>query len=543
MKPSYDAVVIGSGFGGAIAACRLAEAGQAVCLLERGPWRQKTDFPRSPHELATNALWDETSGQGFIEYRSFPYMDVVQGCGVGGGSLHYFNVCKQPPAAILDNPRWPAGINLQRLALYYTLERQMLAARPLVPPAGRMLPARTRAFLEALTAYGARPELVDIAVNSQDALPPQPFQIGCTYCGNCLIGCNVHAKNTLDLNYIRVAQDNGADVYALHRVENIEPQGKGYKIYIRRAVPGRDMGCETVTVTAAKVIVAAGTLGSTELLLKCRDVHKSLPRLGPALGKGFSGNGDYLLAGTQYANKAIDPSSGPSITAAASFAEDGQQICIEDLGFPDPLLWYINGSVPTSERIGDLFAFAASYLRSSLGLSYQSRMDLEIDRLFQGGITTGFLPYLGMGTDAGDGELHLGPDGHVAIHWRPDASMPMFHMMERYLREISQASGGTYVESFLWTWPFRKLLTAHPLGGCAMSSNAERGVVNELGEVWRYPNLYVADGSIVPTAVSVNPSATISALAERIAFHIIHGREMEERDMGALASAAGAGSR
>ena len=145
----------------------------------------------------------------------------------------------------------------------------------------------------------------------------------------------MHAKNTLDLNYIRVAQDNGADAYALHRVENIEPQGKGYKIYIRRAVPGRDTSCETVTVTTAKVIVAAGTLGSTELLLKCRDVHKSLPRLGPALGKGFSGNGDYLLAGTQYANKAVDPSSGPSITAAASFAEDGQQICIEDPGFPD----------------------------------------------------------------------------------------------------------------------------------------------------------------------------------------------------------------
>jgi cholesterol oxidase len=112
-------------------------------------------------------------------------------------------------------------------------------------------------------------------------------------------------------------------------------------------------------------------------------------------------------------------------------------------------------------------------------------------------------------------------------------------MMESYLREISRASGGTYVESFLWTWPFRKLLTAHPLGGCAMSSSAERGVVNELGEVWRYPNLYVADGSIVPTALSVNPSATISALAERVAFHIIHGREMEERDMGAVASAAG----
>lgn len=117
MQPFYDAVVIGSGFGGAITACRLAQAGQSVCLLERGPRRQKTDFPRSPYELASRALWDAPRSQGFIEYRSFPRMDVIQGCGVGGGSLHYFNVCKQPPAAIFDQPRWPGNVTLQRLNL------------------------------------------------------------------------------------------------------------------------------------------------------------------------------------------------------------------------------------------------------------------------------------------------------------------------------------------------------------------------------------------------------------------------------------------
>ena len=176
--------------------------------------------------------------------------------------------------------------------------------------------------------------------------------------------------------------------------------------------------------------------------------------------------------------------------------------------------------------------FAWHYLRSSLGLSHKSIMDLEIDRLFRGGITTNFLPYLGMGTDASDGVLTLDADNRISVQWNPDPSMHMFRLMEQYLREISSSSGGKYVSSFLWQWPFRKLLTAHPLGGCALSATAEEGVVNQYGEVWSYPNLYVADGSVVPTALSVNPSATISALAERTAFHMIHGREMEQSEVG-----------
>ena len=129
MKQAYDAVVIGSGFGGAIAACRLALAGQSVCVLERGPRRKKTDFPRTEYELANRALWNERIGEGFFEYRSFPRMDVIQGCGVGGGSLHYFNVCKQPPAAIFEDPRWPPTVTLQRLTPYYAVARQMLSSQ------------------------------------------------------------------------------------------------------------------------------------------------------------------------------------------------------------------------------------------------------------------------------------------------------------------------------------------------------------------------------------------------------------------------------
>ena len=141
------------------------------------------------------------------------------------------------------------------------------------------------------------------------------------------------------------------------------------------------------------------------------------------------------------------------------------------------------------------------------------------DKLFQGGVTPRFLPYLGMGTDAADGRMELS-GGNIDVKWDSRQSQKMFDEMEKALKELSKGIGGKYKTSVLWGWPLRKLLTAHPLGGCTMSDDREQGVVNEFGEVWNYPNLYVSDGSIIPTALSVNPSATISALSERIADHI-----------------------
>ncbi len=135
-------------------------------------------------------------------------------------------------------------------------------------------------------------------------------------------------------------------------------------------------------------------------------------------------------------------------------------------------------------------------------------------------MTPRFLPYLGMGTDAADGRMGLS-NGNIEINWDSKRSRAMFAEMEAALQELSLGIGGRYQTSLLWGWPFRKLLTAHPLGGCVMADQPDQGVVNEFGEVWNYPNLYVSDGSIIPTALSVNPSATISALSERIAEAIV----------------------
>jgi cholesterol oxidase len=524
MKEVYDVVVIGSGFGGAINACRLSQMGRSVCVLERGKRWGKKDFPRTTGQVA-RAFWNYKDF-GLLDYRAFNKIDVIQASGVGGGSLVYFNVHIRTPKEIFEDPRWPVRVKRDMLNPYYDKAKDMLEAKTLKPPTDLELPNRTRAFLAATESMQPRGELVDIAVYTGAEGPNRHglVQDACVYCGNCMLGCHVGAKNTLDFNYLAVAERrHGAEVYPLHMVDYIEPidpvERNGYRVHFKRFNPSNENEFERGAVTGRKVIVSAGSLGSTEILLRCRDVAKSLPALGRMLGQRFSGNGDFLLAGTFECNSEIDPSSGPSITAGAAFSTSKNRIFIEDLGFPDPFLWYLESSLPVPNRLRNLKLFIKKYFMRTVGLTNASAFTDGADKLFQGGVTPRFLPYLGMGTDAADGRMSLSNDV-IDIHWDNKRSKEMFDEMETILKRLSKAAGGRYKTSVLWGWPFKKLLTAHPLGGCPMSDEPDKGVVNEFGEVWNYPNLYVSDSAIIPTALSVNPSATISALSERIAEHI-----------------------
>ena len=523
MKEVYDVVVIGSGFGGAINACRLSQAGRSVCVLERGKRWGKKDFPRTTGQVA-RAFWNYKDF-GLLDYRAFNKIDIIQASGVGGGSLVYFNVHIRTPAEIFEDPRWPGGVKRDVLNPYYDKARDMLEAKALTPPADFELPSRTKAFLAASQSIQPHSELVDIAVYTGPEGPNRHglVQDACVYCGNCMLGCHVHAKNTLDLNYLPVAEKNGAEIYPLHMVEYIEAidpvEHNGYRVHFKRFNPAQENQFERGEVIGRKVIVSAGSLGSTEILLRCRDLAKSLPALGRMLGQRFSGNGDFLLAGTFECNREIDPGMGPSITAGADFSTSKNRIFIEDLGFPDPFLWYLESSLPVPNRLKNLKLFVKKYFMRTVGLTNASAFTDGADKLFQGGVTPRFLPYLGMGTDAADGRMSLSNDV-IDIHWDNARSREMFDEMESTLKRLSRAAGGRYKPSVLWGWPFKKLLTAHPLGGCPMSDDPNQGVVNEFGEVWNYPRLYVSDGAIIPTALSVNPSATISALSERIAERI-----------------------
>ncbi len=239
------------------------------------------------------------------------------------------------------------------------------------------------------------------------------------------------------------------------------------------------------------------------------------------LGKRFSGNGDFLLEGTFATNDDVDPGCGPSITAGFDCSTDKNKIFLQDLGFPDPFLWLVEGALPLPRRWHNLKWFFEIYILRTLGIGKTSGFSVGMNKLFSGGITTKFLPYLGMGTDAADGVMSLSDEGGIEIDWNHKNSKEMFKEMEDELKRLSKELGGKYETSLLWRFPIDKLLTAHPLGGCVMGKDAASGVVNEFGEVCNYPNLYVADASIIPTALAINPSATIAALSERIAEHII----------------------
>jgi cholesterol oxidase len=518
MQDLYDVVVIGSGFGGAIIACRLAQAGRSVCVLERGKKWDKHDFPRTLGQMA-HAFWNHHDF-GLLDYRVFRNIDVIQAAGVGGGSLVYFNVHKRAKPEVFEQPRWPQNTKRHTLDPFYDRAKEILEARPLTPPAGLSLPARTQALLDAGRAAGRQPELLDICVyTGPDRANPYSGakQQACTYCGNCMLGCHLHAKNTLDLNYLALAQKSGAELYPLHEVSSIEPGEKGYLARFKR-FEASSRGFENATVGGRRVVVAAGSLGSTELLLRCRDVTRTLRNISPKLGEGFSGNGDALIPTSRNLPREIDAARGPSITVGVDCSTAANEIYVQDLGIPDPFFWYLQAAFPFPAKLRSLWVVMKEYLWQILGRG-KHPLRVEFERLFEGEVIRA-LPYLGMGADEANGKMRL-VDGAIEIDWDRQSSRAMFAQMESALKELSRAIEGTYRASPLWEWPMRKLLTAHPLGGCALSDRANDGVVSEFGQVWNYPGLYVSDGSIIPTALAINPSATISALAERIAAHMI----------------------
>lgn len=538
MRPAYDVVVIGSGFGGAITACRLAQAGRSVCVLEKGKRWDRLDFPRGAGAVARSAIQpydNRRAGQGFIEYRTFRNMDVIQGTGVGGGSLHYFNVHTRPPEFIFDQPAWPRRITLRRLRPYYALAANMLGANPITMDRQHNLPLRTQAFEDAVDSLGKHADRMDICVRLSDQTGIGPGQASsCEHCGNCMLGCHLHAKNTLDLNYIPLAEQHGAEVFPLHQALNIMPDERGFTVTAAdlNTAPADQFASALRRIRARQVVVAAGTLGTNELLLRCKHHYKTLPRLSDKLGHRFSGNGDFLFAGIRYQSKIVEPGRGPGITAGVGFRkEPGQFIYIEDLGYPDPFIWYFNRGIPTRGRLVRLGRQARRYLGEVLGTG----LKFELEQLLEAGYLTHYLPFLGMGTDAADGILGLNRAGDINLKWSVRKSLPMFRDMTAHMEALATASGGRFVNSFLWQTPLlrvplRKTLTAHPLGGCAMSDTPATGVTNDCGEAWGYPGLFVADGALMPAAIGVNPSATISAIAERVAFQMIQGRELREGD-------------
>jgi cholesterol oxidase len=553
----FDAVVIGSGFGGAVAAVRMLECAPhlRVLMLERGLPYPPGSFPRTPSDMG-RSFWAPGAGlYGPFDMWSFAKVRALVASGLGGGSLIYANVLMRKPAETFgaDAPNgwreWP--ITADELAEHYGAILARLAPVPL--PNNYHVP-KTRHFMEAARAAGLEPELAQIAVSFSDGGPAEAglpisdanlhhrYRRTCNLEGRCNVGCNQGAKNSLDYNYLTLFQAAGGTIRTCCEAVRLRRlPGSGYEIrYVEHAVgrrqvqdraererrdsdlqlldehgPGRNEEATSWTrrVTSRVVVLAAGSLGSTRLLLASRP---GLPRLSPELGRRFSLNGDLLTVarncrGPDSSWRELHPSIGPVITAVARHRDGGHDLWIEDAGGPEfsEWLWQGTGLAAGLSAMGQA---GLALVRGRPG----GRVGDLLARCFASAApaSSAMLPLLTMGRDASGGRLRLQADG-LELDWDPNGP-PKAHFdeAERIARRIAERLGGKLGPPGFTSRS--RGLTVHPLGGCAMGTEFRNSVVDPFGEVHNSSGLFVADGAVLPGPVGPNPGLTIAAIARRI---------------------------
>ena len=526
----YDAVIVGSGYGGAVSASRLARAGLSVCVLERGREILTGEFPARFPQMAkemqlTGAKLRTGSDTALYDVRLGEDMHVLVGCGVGGGSLVNAGVALRPDPRVLADVCWPEEVR-----------RDGLLAEGYAR-AGRWLrPARHAAGAEmwkfrALEISGQRlgsppmvpPVVVSFEAQTNAAGIAQP---ACTLCGDCCAGCNVGAKNTLALTYLPDAAAHGAAIFAQAKVRALSRRDGEWEIAL---VGHRD-------VHAGIVILAAGTLGSSEILLRSRELGLALS---DTLGEGFSGNGDIIAFGLGARERihAIGVGhprrfDGPPVGAVVS-----GQIEIVDEAVLENGLVLQEGVLPSAlaPMLPIMFLPGGRLLGA---------LESLIKGVYEGPLAH-LQTFFAVSHDSAGGRLTL-TDDRLSLSWPGVADEPIFRRLDAALHDAVDAVGGRYIKSPLaGTAVGSKPATAHPLGGVRMADDASRGAVDHAARVFSgrqggavHPGLYVIDGSIIPRSLGVNPLLTITALAERALILMARDRNLAFGDAARAADPA-----
>jgi cholesterol oxidase len=565
----FDVVIVGSGFGGAVMAYELACRGLSVCVLERGKAYPPGSFPRSPLEVARN-FWDPSLGHhGMFDLWSLKNLDAVVSSGLGGGSLIYANVLMRMPRAWFDGQHWP--IPYHELEQDYKAVERRLGAVPfpatLAPSIRKLREFRDAARGAGYTELEPAPLAVTFADPARD-----PHAVGyffddgnhnlhglprhtCRLCGECDVGCNQGSKNSLDLTYLSDALRCGATIRTRCEVRGIAPVSRDpggprpyrYRVtYVSHGkapegVPLQTYGEDAAPhltpreIIADQLVLAAGSLGSTFLLLRSRAVF---PGLSHALGTRFCGNGDRIVFlapnrhGSRTAPASVERFLGPVITTIATRpgareSSQGRQHILEDGGYPLLANWLfplVNARHWITARDG---LFKAVRLLSELGRRpKRSDTGEELVRTllnFYSHVPE-LVPILAMGQDSPDGRLTLasGTENWADLEgdWRAAGeSANYFAGLGQGLERLAAAA-----RSKLRDWPlgrFNREITVHPLGGCPMGHSAATGVVDGYGEVFEYPGFFIADGSVLPMPTGANPALTIAALSRRFSRRVL----------------------
>lgn len=559
LKSHYEVVVVGSGYGGGIAASRLSRAGLEVCLLERGKEFQPTDYdntgkPVKPGEYPdtqVEALREVQvdlpklhtgSTTGLYDLRVNEDINVFVGCGLGGTSLINANVALQADPRVFLLPEWPTEFRKDPHVLdqYYEHARNMLRPCPYPSDNQEQFPTLPKQqALQKSARYMHEPFTPPPLNVNFETLPDNKNHVGvqqfpCVGCGDCMSGCNYRAKNTVLMNYLPDAKNKGAQIFTEISVRYLERKGDRWIVHYQLQNTGREkFNAPTMFVSADIVVLAAGTLGSTEILL--RSQKNGLP-LSERLGENFTGNGD-VLAFAYNCDQEIN-GIGFGEHPPSEHGKERQKVgpCISgliDLRAKDNLM---DGMVIEEGSIAGAFAgllppiFAvASALEgvdTDAGLKdLITERARELESLVLGsyyGAMHNTQTFLVMAHDDDKGKLYLADD-RVRISWPGVGSQPIFQKVGEKLKQATTALGGTYLKDpITHKATGEDLITVHPLGGCVMGDSADQGVVNHKGQVFSgahgtnvHKGLYVSDGAIIPRPVGVNPLLTISAVAER----------------------------
>ena len=517
LRPRYDVIVVGSGYGGGVTASRLARAGLRVCVLERGREYPTGSFPAKLTELRSELM--VTGGRfggggrpGLYDFRLGEHIHVLAGCGLGGGSLINAGVALRPDARVFADPAWPEAISRDGLLdeAYARAARWVRPARD--GRAGEMV--KFRALAASGGALGREPEAAPVAVSFEETVNPAGVrQPACTRCGDCCGGCNVGAKNTVAVTYLPDAVAAGAELFTEVKVSHIAKVRGGWRVYWS-TTGGKDAP-DAHVLEADVVVLAAGALGSTEILLRSRERGLAVS---DRLGHGFSANGDIIAFG--YGGRERVNAVGIGHPGRDGLEPPGAsvtgQIAIDD---PDDLalsLCVQEGVLPSA--LGPLLPVFFIPGGRLLGAAHAL-----IKGVYDGPLARTHTFFV-VSHDEARGRIVL-KDGRAAIDWPDVMEQPVYGRVDAALAALCEASGAKYVKNPLSeTVMGRKPATAHPLGGCGAGPDRTRGVVSDRGLVFDgggdraeavHAGLYVSDGAVIPRSLGVNPLLTITALTER----------------------------
>jgi len=517
-----DVVIVGSGFGGSVAALRLAEKGYRVRVYEAGRRFADEDFAKTSWNLR-RYLWAPAFGcYGVQRIHRLPHVMILAGAGVGGGSLNYANTLYEPGPGFFADPQWRGLADwASELAPHYATAKRMLGVVERYPhhgPVERIM-AGAAEDLGVGDTFRRAPVGVWFGRPGERAADPffggeGPERTGCTLCGNCMVGCRVGAKNTLVKNYLALAERRGVAIEPLRTVTAVrELPGGGFAVTTRRT-DGRLRRGER-TVTAQRVVLAAGTWGTQQLLHRMKR-SGALPGISDAVGRLTRTNSEALDGAVATSvPESLGLAHGIAITT--SFHVD-DRTHVENVRYgPGSNLMgalatvMVPGELPLARRLGRVarlllrsparqFRLASLHRWSERGIialvmqTADNSLTLSLRRRFG---------RLGLTSAQGHGEpnpSHL-PEAHRAA--------------EAIAARMTQASGVPAEARGSWPEVFGIPLTAHFLGGAPISASPSDGVVDAYHRVWGHPGLSVVDGAAVPANPGVNPSLTITALAER----------------------------